>query len=108
MNPTEELRGISDIWPEAQLRADGGNPAIFLPQFHFESGGAAVTMDLLLYPQSHGGYVTRLFFRSRLSRGPNWKAHFVCGETWWAPSWQSVSANQPWMSILAGHLKAVS
>jgi hypothetical protein len=105
--PEDEFEKIRDAWPGAQLRSDGGKPAVYLPAFEFSSGGQAVSMDLLLYPHSHGGYVTRLFFRRALGRGPNWGTHFVCGETWWAPSWNHVQPNQPWVSMLANHLKAV-
>lgn len=108
MSHAEEFENITKYWPSAQLRSEGGNPVVYLPGFHFESGGASVTMDLLLYPHSHGGYVTRLFFRKSLTQGPNWGTHVVCGETWWAPSWKDVHANQSWTSMLANHLKAVA
>jgi|SRR6266446_9162782 len=104
--PAEEFEKIREVWPGAQLRSDGGN-AVYLPAFEFSCGGRAVTMDLLLYPHSHSGYVTRLFFRQALARGPNWQSHLVCGETWCAPSWNNVHPNQPWVSMLANHLKAV-
>ncbi|MGO9601988.1 MAG: hypothetical protein ACLQAT_01045 [Candidatus Binataceae bacterium] len=107
MDAAKEFDSIRQAWPEAQFRADGSKPAVFLPNFCFESAGTTVTMDLLLYPQQHGGYVTRLFFRKQLSRGPNWTAHFVCGETWWTPSWNNVHPEQPWTSMLANLLKAV-
>jgi hypothetical protein len=103
----EEFQKIRQVWEAAELRSEGGLPAVYLPNFHFESGGQSVTMDLLLYPHSHAGYVTRLFFRRSLGRGPNWGSHFLCGETWWAPSWKDVGENQPWTSMLANHLKAV-
>jgi hypothetical protein len=104
----EDFERIRELWPGAQLRSEGGHPAVYLPEFVFESGGESVRMDLLLYPQAHGGYVTRLFFRKALSRGPNWRPHFVCGESWFAPSWQNVDPNQLWTSMLANHLKAVA
>lgn len=103
----EAFEEIRQVWPNAQLRSEGGKPAIYLPAFAFVSGGKPVTMDLLLHPHAHGGYVTRLFFRQALTRGPNWGSHFVCGETWWAPSWNNVQPNQPWVSMLANHLRAV-
>lgn len=108
MDAAEEFMKIHQTWPTSELRSEGGNPAVYLPQFHFNSGGQPVTMDLLLYPHMHGGsYVTRLFFRERLPIGPNWASHYICGETWWAPSWKDVHPNQPWSSMLANHLRAV-
>jgi len=83
--PAEEFEKIREVWPGAQLRSDGGNAAVYLPAFEF----------------------SWLFFRQALARGPNWQSHFVCGETWCAPSWNNVHPNQPWVSMLANHLKAV-
>ena len=103
----EVFEKIRQIWPRAELRSEGGHTAVYLPAFAFLSGGQTITMDLLLYPRAHSGYVTRLFFRQALARGANWRSHFVCGETWWAPSWNNVQPNQSWVSMLANHLKAV-
>jgi hypothetical protein len=108
MNAADEFEKIRQTWTAAELRSEGGNPAVYLPRFPFNSGGQPVTMDLLLYPHTHGGsYVTRLFFKDQLSRGPNWASHFICGGTWWAPSWKDVHPGQPWASMLANHLRAV-
>lgn len=108
MIAAEEFMKVRQNWPTSELRSEGGNQAAYLPQFHFHSGGQPVTMDLLLYPHLHGGsYVTRLFFKEPLSRGPNWASHYICGETWWAPSWNGVHPNQSWISMLANHLRAV-
>lgn len=108
MDPAEEIEKVRQIWPTAELQREGGNSAVYLPGFHFHSAGQPVTMDLLLYPHTHGGgYVTRLFFKEQLSRGANWASHFVCGGTWWAPSWKDVHPAQPWISMLANHLRAV-
>ena len=107
MNALEEFEKIQEAWPTAVLRSESGLPAVFLPTFSFRTGGTSTTMDLLLFPQQHQGYITRLFFRNQLSRGQNWRSYFVCGETWWAPSWQNVRADQPWTGMLANHLKAV-
>ena len=64
-------------------------------------------MDLLLYPHSQGGICNAAVFQAGAGAGPNWTTHFVCGETWWAPSWNNVPPDQPWASMLANHLKAV-
>jgi hypothetical protein len=108
MNAAEEFENIRQCWLNAKLLSEGGNLVVYLPDFQFKSGGVSVTMDLLLHPHTHGGYVTRLFFRKSLTQGPNWSTHVVCGETWWAPSWKDVHANQSWTSMLANHLKAVA
>ncbi len=109
MDSAAEFETMRKNWPDATLRSEGGSAAVYLPNFIFETGGKSVTMDLLLYPHSHGGsYATRLFFRERLERGPNWNPHVVCGETWYAPSWKDVHPNQSWTSMLANHLTAVA
>jgi hypothetical protein len=105
--PADESESIRNLWPGAEIRSDGGHQAVYLPGFSFSSGGEQVTMDLLLYPHPHSGYVTRLFFRRALGRGANWQSHFVCGETWWAPSWSNVQPSQSWVGMLANHLRAV-
>lgn len=107
MDASEEFENIRQTWPASELRSEGGNQAVYLPKFNFHCGAQPVAMDLLLYPHTQGGYVTRLFFRERLSRGPNWTSHFICGETWWTPSWKDVHASQSWVSMLANHLRAV-
>ena len=108
MNADDEFEKLRKAWPNVQVRADAGQPIVYLPSFRFRSGGTDIMMDLLLYPRSHGSYTTRLFFRNQLSKGQNWRSYFVCGETWWAPSWQNVIADQPWISMLASHLQAVA
>jgi hypothetical protein len=107
MSPDQEFETLCQLWPAATLRHEAGQPLVLLPKFQFVSGGAPVTTDLLLYPHQHSGYVTRLFFRQQLARGANWAAHVICGEQWWAPSWKDVHPSQPWLSMLANHLKAV-
>ena len=92
---------------ERSFVAMAATPPYTCPPLSFPAAAGPSPWTLLLYPHSHSGYVTRLFFRQALARGPNWQSHFVCGETWWAPSWNNVHPNQPWVSMLANHLKAV-
>jgi hypothetical protein len=66
-------------------------------------------MDLLLYPSSHSGYVTRLFFAHKIDgRGANWTQHRVADRSWWAPSWKDVTADLAWTAMLCAHLRAVA
>ena len=93
------------------LHTEGGKPVVHLPKFKFRAGGKSVQMDLLLYPSAHSGYVTRLFFEHKLEgagESKNWTEHTVLGRRWWAPSWNYVSAEQPWTSMLCAHLRAVA
>ena len=58
----EEFKQIKILYKSAKLVYEGGNPAVLLPQFTFQSAGRSIRMDLLLYPTAHSGYSTRLFF----------------------------------------------
>ena len=107
-NVDEQFEGIKVIFPDSYLSADGDKAVVIIPAATFPSGGLDHTMRLLLYPHHHSGYLTRLFFENPLGVGNNWSAYFVCDETWNAPSYQGVTADQPWTSILAQHLRAMT
>ena len=104
---SEQFESVKALFSDAQLQVDGDKSVAIIPSVTFPSGGIEHTMRLLLYPHQHSGYQTRLFFERPLSIGDNWNSHFVCDETWYAPSRQGVTAEQSWASILAQHLRAV-
>ena len=105
----EEFKQIKILHKSAKLVYEGGNPVVLLPQFTFQSTGRSIRMDLLLYPITHSGYPTRLFFEREVEgRGANWKPHHVIGRQWWACSWRDVEANMGWTSMLCAHLRAVT
>lgn len=106
-----EFAALQALHPSASLHTENSVSVAYLPDFKFRAGGKGVQMALLLYPGSHSGYVTRLFFeRSLPGAGPsnNWAQHTVLGRTWWAPSWKDVTPDQPWTSMLCAHLRAVA
>ena len=93
----------------AVLLKEGGKPVALLPAFNFIAAGRTETMDLLLVPFEHSGYVTRLFFERKIDgRGNNWSSHRVVDRNWWAPSWNHVPANLSWLTMLCAHLRAVA
>ena len=102
-----ELEKLRDLHGEVVRLTEGERVCALLPKLRFPSGGAEQEMDVLLYPHEHQGYVTRLFFEKPLSIGSNWNPHYVCGDTWYAPSRPGVRADQPWTAILAAPLRAV-
>ena len=111
MNAEEEFKTLKAIHPEATLHSESSVSVVHLPSFKFQAGGKGVVMALLLYPASHGGYMTRLFFERRLDgagQSNNWNMYTVLSRTWWSPSWQGVVAEQPWISMLGAHLRAVA
>jgi hypothetical protein len=111
MDAATELAGMQGMHPEATLHTEGGNPVVLLPKFKFLAAGKHVEMALLLYPSTHTGYATRLFFEQRLDgagASQNWTEHTVLGRKWWTPSWKDVTPEQPWTSMLGAHLRAVA
>ena len=108
MDEAAEFARLKELHEAAQLMREGGNPAVFLPAFGFQGDLQDQRMDLLLYPQNHAGYATRLFFERARRTGNNWGPHRVCNRDWFAPSRQGVRADQPWLAILMAHLRAVA
>ena len=107
--PREEFARLKAMHEPATLLREGGEPVALLPAFTFTAAGRAETMDLLLVPFSHSGYMTRLFFERKIDgRGNNWSSHRVLDRNWWAPSWNDVPATSPWPSMLCAHLRAVA
>jgi hypothetical protein len=66
-NAAAEFAAIRELHPSATLHTEGGNPVVLLPDVRFTAAGSSVQMSLLLYPSSHSGYVTRLFFEQGLA-----------------------------------------
>lgn len=104
-----ELAKIKVLHEPAQLLQEGGAPAVFLPGLPFRAAGQDHVDDLLLFPQFHSGYATRLFFEKKIAgRGANWTQHYVADRQWWACSWGDVPANMNWPAMLCAHLRAVA
>jgi hypothetical protein len=103
-----EYANLKAMHPAAVLLKEGGEPVALLPAFRFIAGDQAHTMDLLLAPFAHSGYITRLFFERRIEgRGANWKEHRVIDRNWWAPSWNHVPTSMSWTHMVSAHLRAV-
>jgi hypothetical protein len=109
MDTNKEFLALKSIHDSAALFTEGGNPVVLLPDFPFKVDDKDMCMDLLLHPSRHTtGYVTRLFFKEQIAgKGQNWTQHMVIGRAWWAPSWQGVSAEQPWPAMLCAHLRVL-
>ena len=105
---TTQFASLKAMHKSAVLLSEGGQPVVLMPAFGFTAGGQAQTMDLLLVPFAHSGYVTRLFFAQQIAgRGANWKEYRVAERNWWAPSWNHVPATMSWTKMLLAHLRAV-
>jgi hypothetical protein len=104
----KEFASLNAMHAGAVLLTEGGQPVVLLPAFSFTVAGQAQTMDLLLVPFAHSGYVTRLFFERKIEgRASNWNQHRVVERNWWAPSWNHVPASMRWTQMLLAHLRAV-
>lgn len=111
MDTATEFAALQAMHPSAALHAEGGKPVVLLPKVKFRAGNKSLEMTLLLYPSTHSGYATRLFFEQRLEgagKSQNWTEHTVLGRKWWTPSWKDVAPGQPWTSMLGAHLRAVA
>ena len=107
--PAENFARIKAMHEAAVLLKEGGNALALLPAFSFAAAGRWETMDLLLVPFQHSGYVTRLFFEREVpGRGNNWTNHRVVDRNWCAPSWNNVPPTMPWPAMLCAHLRAVA
>jgi hypothetical protein len=108
-DPAAEFAKMKALHSGAVLLKEGGNPLVLLPKFSFRAGNRDETMDLLLHPSIHSGYVSRLFFERQVGgKGANWTQHRVGERNWWAPSWKDVKPNLPWTAMLCEHLRAVA
>lgn len=105
-----EFAALKAMHSGAELHHEGGKPVVLLPAFKFRAGGTTVEMKLLLVPWAHSGYATRLLFERKLEgsgESRNWGEQTVLTRKWWAPSWKDVVEDQPWISMLGAHLRAV-
>ena len=108
-DPEAQLARLQRIHRSTHLLKEGGNPVALLPGFAFRAAGRIDTMDLLLVPWNHSGYMTRLFFERALThRGQNWRSHRVVERTWWTPSYSDVASTLPWHEMLCAHLRSVA
>ena len=108
-DPAETFGHLRAMHEPAVLLSEGSKSVALLPAFSFATAGGTETMDLLLVPFKHSGYITRLFFERKIDgSGSNWNVHRVVDRNWWAPSWNHVPATLPWFAMLCAHLRAVA
>lgn len=105
-NPAEELVLLQDLCSGAVLVKEGGKDLVYLPRYTFTAVAQRVSMDLVLYPYERDGYKTRVFYERKVEgRCNNWNLFRVIDRQLWTPSWNDVSADQPWFRILLAHLE---
>jgi hypothetical protein len=102
----EELKQIAPSLSHAQ---EGGYNFILIEKFKLPEGCQPAAADLLLCPTPRDGYLSRLFFSSKIMGCPsrNWNGNIrVLGKNWFAISWK-VPAGLRLAEILLVHLKAL-
>jgi hypothetical protein len=103
-----EFAKMKMLHADAVLLQEGGHPVVLLKGFSFVAGTRSEKMDLLLYPSSHSGYDSRLFFERQTAGAKKpWTQHRVLERNWWAQSWEKVKPQLPWTAMLCEHLRAV-
>jgi hypothetical protein len=96
------------IYPDAEVMTESGITYIFLPALKILSNGNILQMAVLLCPQAHSGYESRLFLQQLVTgKGSNWTVHNILGRAWHTWSWNHISANLSLTEILANHLRAL-
>jgi hypothetical protein len=108
MGASEKFEKLKLLFPDAELKQEGGAAIAFLPRLVIDNQGKRVTVKALLWPYPRDSYTSRLFLDQKLDapKARNWKAFVIGGATWWACSWQGVPNEGSWAEILAGHLGA--
>jgi hypothetical protein len=103
----DDFATLKAMYPGTEIMADSGVDHVFIPKMPIFSGGAHLTLDALLRAGQHDGYPTRIFVERQIDgKGQNWKQYQILGRTWWAPSWNHITADMSIVSMLANHLVA--
>jgi len=103
-----QMKTLTSLCPEAVVMPDAGINYIYLPTLKVRSANTTTTLDALLCPVKHGGYMTRLFLSERIpGRGNNWTTHSILGRTWHTWSWNNVPETLTPTQILSAHMRAL-
>lgn len=104
--PADEMDDLKRLCPGAQEMIEGGIEYVSLPSLKHPC--APGTLDALLCPQQHSGYLTRLFLSAPIpAKAINWSTHTILSRTWHTWSWNHIPANQRLAEILAQHLRVL-
>lgn len=108
MAQENEIGTLTSMCPEAAVMTDAGIDYVYLPKLKVKSANTFHTIDALLCPAKHGGYMTRLFLSEKISgRGNNWSVHSILGRTWHTWSWNNVPDTLSPAQILSAHMRAL-
>jgi hypothetical protein len=101
-----QLEELSRLCTGVEVHAEGSYTFILLRELQFQHGGETLKMNVLICPQSHDGYPTRIFLERKLEANgtANWKVYTFLGQNWHSWSWNNVPQEQRLAQILADHL----
>jgi len=101
----EKLLEFQKTYPDGTAHSDGGCTFVSIPILKLGADGVETEYAALLCPQSHSGYLTRLFLNRQVpEKGRNWNSFPILGGTWWSCSLQGISPDQSYLSILLAHM----
>ena len=104
-----ELSALIALCAAVQLLDERDGKVAYLPAFTFDSGGTAITQNLLFVPAPLASYPSsRLLYEHPIAgRGSNWSTHHLIGHLWHAPSY-TVDTSCSWRDQILQHLQAVA
>lgn len=106
--PIDQIEELKRIYPNTQLAQEGGFTFFLLLDLELPEGCVPSKVDALLCPMPRDGYISRLFFSSkingRLNRNWNGNAR-ILDQTWFAISWK-ISPEQRLIQMIRSHLDA--
>src|SRR5437868_9404669 len=107
MIPAEQMEELRAICPGAREMSEGGLAYVYLPGLRLPECCNPAQAEALLCLQVRERYPTRLFLSQQVvAKGNNWNSFRILDRTWFACSWNNVSASLRPAQILAEHLRA--
>ena len=98
-----QLDELRLICTGAEEHSESGYTYILLPELCLPSGAK---MKALLCPQTHSGYLTRLFLEQPMA-GQNFNEHVILGQKWYTWSWQGVASSLRLAQMLVQHVRGL-
>lgn len=97
------------LGPEVREFEESGYVYVYIPGLKMPPGCSPERTDVLLCPQPHSGYSSRLFFKERIQtpKPVNWNGQvFVLGHQWHAFSYNNVGS-MPLLDMVINHLRGM-
>ncbi|MDD2300487.1 MAG: hypothetical protein PHU69_12730 [Fermentimonas sp.] len=105
----EQFQALKETCTNAQVFEESGYTYIYIPDQKMPPGCKPPVSDVILCPQEHSGYTSRLFFKDIIQtpKQLNWNGQaFILGQQWHAFSFNNV-ANMPLLNMVINHLRGL-